>query len=541
MRKSITLLLLMLGLGMGASAVKGQLMITEIMYRSPAVNGALDSLEYIEIYNNTTDQINLTGYTLTGVTFGFPNYTIDPGDFVIVCREPAGIIDYFGILPNFYGWSAGNLSNLGEAIVLKNAQGVTVDSVFYGNVAPWPTQGNGDGYALTFCDRSLDNSNGANWSASSTAVPGGISQGMQLFSDLNACCTTLDIIPPTIVSATLTNYQRIGIQFSEPLSLPSRWIGNFGANVSSIASVTPGMTPDSLIVMLASPLADGEYDMIFVSNIADDACNTLIADSFQVVNNYGTPPLRIGEIMYDDPSVGDSLEFIEIFNQSPTPVPLGGLRIAGDIQVTLPEITIPGLGRVAVARYPQLANQIYSPVTPMVGWDSGTLGDQFGSLEVWNTAALLDSFTYMTTGFWPNGANATGRSIMMCDETLSQGSPSSWSESLSGDFTTVYAGDSIFATPTRQNCRPIGTENPVAMDYVDLYPNPFEHQLNLGYTSDEELKVSIFDAQGRLVKSFETTERVTAIDLSASVSGVYFVRLSSTIGDYLGTIKVIKL
>ncbi|MBK9450229.1 MAG: hypothetical protein IPN95_12625 [Bacteroidetes bacterium] len=49
MRKSITLLLLLLGFGMGASAVKGQvwsIALTEVMYRSPAVP---DSLEFIEI------------------------------------------------------------------------------------------------------------------------------------------------------------------------------------------------------------------------------------------------------------------------------------------------------------------------------------------------------------------------------------------------------------------------------------------------------------------------------------------------------------
>jgi hypothetical protein len=538
MRKSITLLLLMLGLGMGATAVKGQLMITEIMYRSPAVNGATDSLEYIEIFNNTSSPIDLTGYTLSGVTFGFAAITINPGEYVIPCRYGPAMQQYFGSLQNLASFSGGNLSNLGEAIVLKDGNGVTVDSVFYGNVAPWPTQGNGDGYSLTFCDRSLDNSNGANWSVSQT--PGLFTHGIQLFADPNSCCLNVDTQAPTIVSASLSNYNRIGIKFSESVAPYSTWLDNFSANGSTIASASLGMTPDSIILMLSSPLADGQFEMIHVSGVQDLACNVMLEDSFEVVNNFIVPFLRVSEIMYDDPSVDDSLEFIEIFNRNNVAVELGGMRIAGSISALIPEISLPSLQSIVVARYPNTIDRVFGPIIPAIGWDSGTLGDQSGQIQIWNSAILIDSFTYRNTPFWPTGANGTGYSIKMCDETVSQDDPASWSLGQPADYTAFFMGDSIFATPTRRNCRTVGIENAVVYA-TQIHPNPFTTSFEIQTEAEEITQATVRDAIGRVVLHAPIDNGYAKIELGNNPAGIYFVNLQAADGSVLAVRKLIRL
>jgi hypothetical protein len=538
MRKSITLLLLLLGFGMGASAVKGQLMITEIMYRSPAVNGATDSLEYIEIFNNTNAPIDLTGYTLSGVTFGFAAITINPGEYIIPCRLGSAMQQYFGSLQNLASFSGGNLSNLGEAIVLKDGNGVTVDSVFYGNVAPWPTQGNGDGYSLTFCDRSLDNSNGANWSVSQT--PGLFTHGIQLFADPNSCCLSVDTQAPTIVSASLSNYNRIGIKFSESVAPYSTWLDNFSANGSTIASASLGMTPDSIILMLTSPLADGQFEMIHVSGVQDLACNAMLEDSFEVVNNFIVPFLRVSEIMYDDPSVDDSLEFIEIFNRNNVAVELGGMRIAGSISALIPEISLPSLQSIVVARYPNTIDRVFGPIIPAIGWDSGTLGNQSGQIQIWNSAILIDSFTYRNTPFWPTGANGTGYSIKMCDETVSQDDPASWSLGQSGDFTTIFLGDSIFATPTRRNCRPVGLDDRDILE-TKIFPNPFLSTLEIETKSSELTQVRVSDATGRLIQFADLMDGRATLSFEDLPKGMYFLSLLNSDGVILGFRKLVHL
>ena len=59
------------------------LVITEIMYNPP--ESGTDSLEFIEIYNNGTDAVNMDGFTFVdGVEYTFPNIDILPDEYVLV-------------------------------------------------------------------------------------------------------------------------------------------------------------------------------------------------------------------------------------------------------------------------------------------------------------------------------------------------------------------------------------------------------------------------------------------------------------------------
>ncbi len=62
-------------------------------------------------------------------------------------------------------WTGG-LSNDGELILLKNSSGLTIDSVFYDDVNPWPTSADGTGPSLMLCNPNADNAIGSNWQAS---------------------------------------------------------------------------------------------------------------------------------------------------------------------------------------------------------------------------------------------------------------------------------------------------------------------------------------------------------------------------------------
>ncbi len=141
------------------------IVITEIMYNPP--ESGTDSLEFIEIYNKGAEIIDLTGYTFTGVNYTFSSVTMNPGEYVIVCEDSTKFHNFYGVAA--YTWS-GNLLNGGEAIVIKNNFGITLDSVFYDDVSPWPTEPNGDGQSLVLCDPDSDNNDPANWFASTTFV-----------------------------------------------------------------------------------------------------------------------------------------------------------------------------------------------------------------------------------------------------------------------------------------------------------------------------------------------------------------------------------
>jgi len=139
------------------------IVISEIMYNPP--ESGVDSLEFIELYNNGSSAVALKDfYFSAGVTYTFHHDTIQPNSFYLIAIDSAKFHHFFN--QTAHKWTSGSLSNSGEAIVIKDNFGISVDSVNYLPTAPWPTSPNGNGPSLTLCDPNLDNSIAANWQAS---------------------------------------------------------------------------------------------------------------------------------------------------------------------------------------------------------------------------------------------------------------------------------------------------------------------------------------------------------------------------------------
>ena len=107
--------------------------ISEIMYNPP--EAGTDSLEFIEIYNNGASSVDVTNYTLTGVTYTFPNVSINSGQYYVIAVNSVAFNNVFGFLPD--GQFGGGLNNNGEAIKLLDAMGNIVDTVFFDDAGVW--------------------------------------------------------------------------------------------------------------------------------------------------------------------------------------------------------------------------------------------------------------------------------------------------------------------------------------------------------------------------------------------------------------------
>ncbi|MCC6459949.1 MAG: lamin tail domain-containing protein [Saprospiraceae bacterium] len=142
---------------------QAQIVITEIMYNPPESN--VDSLEYIELYNNSNASVNLENWSMVGVTMVFPAITLGPNEYVLTAVNAAAMQNQFG--KTAYQW-AGALSNGGELLAVLNPAGDTIDKVAYSNMAPWPIAAVGNGSSLVLCDPNSDNTQAANWQAATT-------------------------------------------------------------------------------------------------------------------------------------------------------------------------------------------------------------------------------------------------------------------------------------------------------------------------------------------------------------------------------------
>lgn len=166
-----------------AQSVIGNVIISEIMYNPPE-SGA-DSLEFIELYNKGSQAVNLQGCTFSaGVVFTFQSaHILEPGQYVVVGIDSAAMLRNFGVAA--YRFSSGALSNGGERIELRDGQGNVVDSLRYGNAAPWPAAANGLGSSLVLCDVAADNALPENWAPSTTSAGFSIN-GLPVFASPGA-------------------------------------------------------------------------------------------------------------------------------------------------------------------------------------------------------------------------------------------------------------------------------------------------------------------------------------------------------------------
>lgn len=166
------------------------LVISEIMYNGP--EPGTDSTEFIEIYNNDANPVDLTNYSFSqGVVYTFPSVSLNPGEFYVVAVNSAAFNNVFGFMPD--GQYSGSLSNGGEDITIIDANGNMIDSVDYKNSGIWPTQANGQGSSLILCDVNADNNDGNNWNASVNST-GVIINGFEVLASpgvANFCCPVL--------------------------------------------------------------------------------------------------------------------------------------------------------------------------------------------------------------------------------------------------------------------------------------------------------------------------------------------------------------
>src|SRR6185369_1126536 len=150
-----------------AVAAQNKVLINEIHY-NPDVK--TEQVEFIELYNNDTNAVNLAGwYFSEGISFTFPsNTTIAPGAYKVVAQNPIALQTKFGYA-GALGPYSGALSKYGEKLTLKNTQGDVEDSVDYQLGFPWPTVGDPPGYSIELINPDLDNDLGGSWRASVVA------------------------------------------------------------------------------------------------------------------------------------------------------------------------------------------------------------------------------------------------------------------------------------------------------------------------------------------------------------------------------------
>ncbi|MBX7123461.1 MAG: lamin tail domain-containing protein [Opitutaceae bacterium] len=171
--------------------------INEIMYRPGTAYPENEGLEFIEIHNPDSTEVDISGWAITtGADYTFPAGTVIPaGGFVVVAGNPDTLKSATGLATVFGPWKTGaSLANKGEEITLSKPGStadswVTVDLVTYASEGDWSTRtrdslggwswvsgAHDAGSSLERRNPLIVVDNGQNWASSSAAggTPGAV-------------------------------------------------------------------------------------------------------------------------------------------------------------------------------------------------------------------------------------------------------------------------------------------------------------------------------------------------------------------------------
>ena len=308
--------------GPNPGAMRGQIMISEIMYNPPG--GNVD-LEFVELYNSGDSSVSLSGWNLDkGVDFTFsPGTLLKPGKSIVVVGFDLNATEKltafrlaYGIGPEVLlvgGWK-GNLNNGGETICLLRPDAPPADdptftpmlieeTVTYSNLSPWPSQADGNGASLVRSKQDSWSDDIQSWGISTGTPSPGPSPSLNN--------------PPTFTSPPPIAKIAVGSMFSHrfvatdpdgntlSFSSPSTpfWL-NFRDDVNGSAVLFGNPPPYVLgahtVVIKVSDGIANPIEKIFVLTVEDNTPPILtLRGAANLFHEAGTPYVDLGVIAAD--------------------------------------------------------------------------------------------------------------------------------------------------------------------------------------------------------------------------------------------------
>jgi hypothetical protein len=136
----------------------------EIMYHP---RGDEAALEWVELYNQLSTPIDLSGWRITGgIDYRFAEGTsLRGGQYLVVASSPLHLQAAAGI-SNVVGPFSGSLSNSGELLEIRDRNDRIMDAIDYRDRGPWPVAPDGGGASLSKRASSLPSEPESNWTFS---------------------------------------------------------------------------------------------------------------------------------------------------------------------------------------------------------------------------------------------------------------------------------------------------------------------------------------------------------------------------------------
>lgn len=165
---------------------RNTVVINEIMYNPESGNG-----EYVEFYNLTSDSINLGGWKFEDENKNVnrlieTSFLLPPNEYFVLCSDST-VVNKFSLYDyqykNILGTTSLGLVNAGELILLKDARGNVIDSVFYSDSWNNKNIATTKGKSLERINPNISGNDPSNWSTSVNSLGGTPGKPNSIFAE----------------------------------------------------------------------------------------------------------------------------------------------------------------------------------------------------------------------------------------------------------------------------------------------------------------------------------------------------------------------
>ncbi|GAB4277106.1 MAG: hypothetical protein Kow0068_00040 [Marinilabiliales bacterium] len=530
------------------------IVINEIMADpTPAIG--LPEYEYLELYNRSDYEINLTDWQIKvgSSSYTLPVCSILPDDYLIITSDDGySSFQSFGNTISLLGSTT--LTNSGNTINLYNELGQLIHSVTYSDTWYKDNYKKEGGWSLEQIDPDNPCTGEDNWIASNSntgGTPGSINSVFE---------SNPDIVHPYPVRAVLITPDSLKVFFNETIDtttiidLTSYNIDNGIGNPISIDPVQPDYT--KLILKLPQTCTAGVIYTLTITDSISDCSSNLISEiknsvRFAIPDSAEYNDIIINEVLFNPYPEG--VDFVEIYNNSSKVINLSDLRIASRDENTMEIDPVKTIDDEGFLMFPEeyyvlstdkniIQNIYYCPDSnafinissiPSYNDDEGyvTLTDKWLN--------IIDEFHYYDDFHFELLKNTEGVSL----ERIYFDNPTQDRDNWHSAAETVG-----FATPGYKNSQ--SSDNNIAEDEITIEPEIFSPDndgyndvLSINYNFGKPgyvANINIFDSKGRLIRKLVSNE-LLATSGTFTWNGITDYDAKANIGIYIIYIEIFDL
>ncbi|MFK7926070.1 MAG: lamin tail domain-containing protein [Bacteroidia bacterium] len=461
------------------------------------------ALEYLEFKNTTSDTLQLGEcYFSQGLRYAFPvGAKIAPQELLLISRDTALFHQVYGFAA--FDQYAGKLTNDGETLVLRDPFDNLIDSVRFGDNAPWDQWADGRGPSLELIDPALDNALASSWIAQPDSCG---SPGRETSLD---CATTppnivinevmayynqqpnaldagdwIELYNPSANNVDLSNWQLITsdtiLILPAGTSLAANSFLVLVDSISKAAYAHPGLSgvlsmaglrlnrsgenislrTDLGCIVYRMGISGSISDERSTYSLSDPSADPLDPDSWYASGNYGGTPaapnaqlcqqkqanILINEINYRSSPAFDAGDWVELYNATDSTVDISNWEFhEGDSYYQLPDnVTLGADQYLVLSQNSSLFSSRYPWVNNYLGdWSFGLGGDGEREILLSDQRCWVDGLVYNDSPPWPQTPDGQGPTMALIDPALDN--------TLAGSWPTSTTGGAPIGTPGQAN------------------------------------------------------------------------------------------